>query len=169
MRKHGVTLVELAITMVLCTILLLVMTVQFVASQNFLAVVNNQITASKEATIAIKHMKRTLRFAFSSTSTTPPGYVPSDMTCILTATIEGVPSHLTEFTANTKIQYIFSSISTDKNLTYKFGGNNPVLIAQYVKSFTVDLSVPKEIKINLVIQKGNQTVPVSTTIYTLPN
>ncbi len=67
MKNRGLTLVELVVAMTIGGIILLALTCQFVAEQTFRIMINNQVAATNDASIAMRHMARILRYAKQST------------------------------------------------------------------------------------------------------
>ena len=174
------TLVELTIVMVLSAILALVMVAQFVISQRCLGIIGNEITASQEAIVAINHMSRTSRFAISAHPTNPPIFTTYSNNDIRSFSFVIEPGHLTEFMNMNKkrlITYLwyryFSDGSIRQQLTYSIDNDDPVVIASYVTDFNVTITpqsaTNSAFTINLTTQKGNQSVPISTTVYALPD
>lgn len=157
MHKRGMTLVELTIAMVLGSILVMVMTVQFVTNLRVTNAVKDRIAISQEASFAINHMNRVLKFARPN---------PTIGASSITANIEG--GHLPEFTVQTQVIYAFNSAA--KTFSYTVGAGSPVVIARGVSSFVPNFSTAtNDFTITLATTKGTQTVTVDTIIHALPN
>ena len=89
MKNKGFTLTELIVTMVIGSIIILAITVQFVAEYRFRRAIEERGDSSREARIAMNHMARVLRFVVPGTiSITQSTDSPPD-TEKIEATIEG--------------------------------------------------------------------------------
>ncbi len=172
MRTRGVTLIELVTAMVLAGILLLVMTCQFIANQNFTKAVNNRTAAAQETAVIMHHITRTLRFARSdlAVSKNDGRYASS-----ISFTIEG--THLTDFPAGARLEYALDAGKHQLVYINPAPMATPVVIATDVTNFTVDYAIPQgftnyEFVITLTITKGDQigsqAVATTTTIHALP-
>ena len=80
-------MVELIITMVVGGILGLVMTIQFVAEQQFRTAINNEIASGRDAFIALHDMTNVLRFAMPTDLDVATQALP--YTVLITAKIKG--------------------------------------------------------------------------------
>lgn len=165
MQKRGITLVELTLVMLICSIMLLVMTCQFLATQGFLNILNNQNANTQDAALALNHMTRLLRFATSPSINADPDIYPKGS---IKATIEG-GHNLAGFNLNRDIEY---GVKGDGALEYIIDPGDPlhgppVVIACNVTSFSVTWE-DEEFTINLTVKKGNQEMAVSTKIYSMP-
>ena len=164
------TLVEVIIVMVLSAILMLVMTVQFVASQRALDIIGVQIAASQEAAVAVSHISRVLRFAIPSEIHIIPSGTGEGYTIEINVKIEG--GHLGSFTRDTDgVNYTW--IQGRRILNYTAGtGAADVTIARDVTNFSAGYDKFNEFNISLTVTKGTaqnaRSVAVTTKIYTLP-
>ena len=155
-KNRGLTLTELIIAMVIGGIVLLAITCQFVAEQTFRTSINNRIAAINDASIAMHHMTRVLRYAKPSTVSTAPatGYVTS-----ITATIDHAVAHTTagdnlpEFTANTVVIYGWKA---DNSFEYTRGAATQT-ISKYITAFPVTSLWWDGANNNLTIQITAQT------------
>jgi prepilin-type N-terminal cleavage/methylation domain-containing protein len=162
MNNRGLTLIELTVTMVIGGIIFLALTCQFVAELTFRTMINNQIGATDEASIAMRHMTRVLRYAKPSTVSTVivSGYVTS-----ITATIDKAVagSNLPEFTADTVVIYGRKSVNT---FEYKRGTDAPIIISNRITDFPVTWVNPN-LTIQLTAQQGNKNSSLNTRIRVL--
>lgn len=174
MHKRGMTLIELTVAMTLSAILLLVMTVQFVANLKFQNVIGDKVAVAQEAEVAVYNMTQVLRFAMpnppspgsppSNTDTSGQGYSSS-----ITVTIE--KGHLSQYpAANTIVEYGLSG-STLYYLPWitSTQAGVPVPIATGITTFnSVWNGAPSNnFTISLTAQKNNETINLNTTIQTL--
>lgn len=139
MKNRGITLTELIIAVIISGFVILAITVQFVAQQNFIANINDQLSADNEAAIAVRTLTRVLRFAM------PASYNRTGVAGarILTINIEGGPLgnlnyHLPEFTA-AATQVIFERVvggAGNNTFTYTRGGVT-LVVARNITAFDV--------------------------------
>ena len=179
MRKRGITLIELTVAITLGAILLLVLTVQFVANLKFQKVIGDKIAATQEAEIAIDHITQTLRFALSSPapSNTDPsnqGYASPITASIQTVTIKAgnqynastaqIEYGLKNDPDNNNIPtlYYTPDVINDSAVTYKIATNITNFTATWNGADPTNINFT----INITTQKNNETVILNTTIQT---
>ena len=184
MKKSSFTIVELVITMVLSGILLLVLTVQFVAMIRMGDTIQNKAEPSREAYIVLAQMADVLRFA--KPSAVGGITFTSNGDDKLSATIEGYPDfpntagHI-PLIPNTAL-CSYRRDAGENNLYFKRGTDNEVLLGGTVED---DYSHPRPehvhvtyfnaiwdptnyvITIKLIFTQGGFDIPVETTIKVL--
>ena len=168
MNNRGFTLIELIIAMVISGVIFLALTCQFVADQTFRAMINNQIAANSEASIAMRHMTRVLRYARPLTvSTTPVAGYDTSITATIDYAVAG--NNLPEVTADTDVTY---GRKSDNTFEVKMGtAGTPSIISKYITAFPVTPtwwdSVYKNLTIQLTAQQGNKSSSLNTKIHVL--
>lgn len=171
MKNRGVTLTELIIATVIGGFVILAITVQFVAQQNFITNINDQLAADNEAAIAMRNLTRVLRFAI------PASYSLTGEagTRTLTINIEGGPLgspnyHLPDFTAATT-QVIFARVAGTNTFTYTRGGQT-LDVASNITTFDVTPTdgTNRELILNItaVRPRYTRTCALQTMIRLLP-
>jgi Tfp pilus assembly protein PilW len=164
MNSRGLTLAELTVAMVIGGVIFFALTCQFVAELTFRKTINNQIAATDDASVAMRHMTRVLRYAKPSTVSTVPvtGYATS-----ITATIDHATAHsadncdnLSEFTADAVVTYGRTSVNT---FEYKRGTAAPIIISNRITDFTPTWVNPN-LSIQLTAQQGNRSSSLNTKI-----
>lgn len=98
MKKSGITLVEMIVAMLLSTMIISAIGIQFVAMVRFNTTLQNTITAERDAYIIASNMTRILRFADPDPAAfilNPPDWIK--------ATIKG--GHLSFITTDTNVWY----------------------------------------------------------------
>ena len=166
MNTRGFTLAELIVATVIIGIIFLALTCQFVAEQTFRAMINDQIAATNEASIAMRHMTRVLRYAKQSTVITDSdtGYVTSIM-----ATIDHVAAgdSLPEITNDTTI--VTYGRKSDNTFWFEMGvGGTPYLISKHITAFSVMYNSEYIIlTIQLTAKQGNKSSSLNANIRVL--
>ncbi|MCX5667780.1 MAG: prepilin-type N-terminal cleavage/methylation domain-containing protein [Candidatus Omnitrophica bacterium] len=164
MNNRGLTLVELIIAMVISGIIFLALTCQFVSELTFRTMINNQIAATNEASIVMRHMTRVLRYAkpLTISTTTASGYATSIMATIDYA---AAGSNLPEFTADTVVTY---GRKSDNTFEYSKGGVVDV-ISNRITAFPATSSWwdGADLTIQITAQQGNKSSSLNTKIHVL--
>ena len=170
-RRHGITLIELMVAVTLGAILLLVMTIQFVANQKFQAVIGDKIAATQEAEVAMYNITQILKFVSPSTVLIDKdsAYAHS-----IQATLKA--SFLPDIGSDKSIEYGFSQ-NNDNNLYYIPDATDPepVIITGSIIAFGPPQGlqmwdpVTNNFNISLSAQKNNSTVTLTTAIHALPD
>ena len=163
MSKNGFTLVELIVTVLICSFIVSVMTVLFVAELKLYNSISGQADATASASIAIHGMNRVLRWAKISTSVPispdinipTTGYVNS-----VTVTINK-NINLPEITAD-GTQVIFGNKS-DNTFEYKIG-NAASVISNNITSFTPTWD-GSELTLNITATKNNRSASLESKIH----
>ena len=169
-KKRGMTLIEVTIAMVLCAILLLVMTSQFVVSQKIISAINNEFLAGQEAVVVMNHITRNLRFALSfpspktTFSTLPKGYIYAK---IKGGCLPNIPNDtFVRYQVNNQGELKYTLFTSPTNI-------GPITIAAGVDYLnTLWDATSKEFTTDLSITKGAgspRTVIIHTKIQALPN
>ena len=134
MNTRGFTLAELIVATVIIGIIFLALTCQFVAEQTFRAMINDQIAATNEASIAMRHMTRVLRYAKYST-------IITNCSTVYVASIDATINHvaagdsLPEITDDTTI--VTYGRKSDNTFWFEMGtGGTPQLIAKNITAFS---------------------------------
>ncbi len=161
-KKSSLTLTELVITMTLAGILILVLTVQFVAMVRFGDALRNKAEPSREAYIVMAHMTNVLRFAKPSATPTI-----SFTNGRLEATIEkGHISLIPETEADTVCYY-----RRDTGTGYLYFSKSPnpeVLLSQYVTYFdAIWDALNYELTLKLIFTMEGFSIPVETKVKVL--
>jgi prepilin-type N-terminal cleavage/methylation domain-containing protein len=168
MDNRGLTLTELIVGMVISGIIFLALTCQFVAELTFRTMINDQIAATDEASIVMRHMTRVLRYAkplAAGWATPAAGYVTS-----ITATINHAAAHpavncdnLPEFIADTVVIYRRKS---DNTFEYKIGTAVPIIISNRITDFPVIATwwASPNLTIQLTAQQGSRRSSLNTKI-----
>ena len=161
MHRRGITLIELTVAITLAAMLLLVMTVQYVANLKFQNLISDKIAATQEAEAAMCQMTQMLRFVSASSVTTDTDgtYAHS-----IKATLKG--GYLQGLGADTAIEYGLRK-GGDNKLYYQLGINAASSIASNITSWAWN-TVSNYFTITLTAKKNNETVTLATTIYGLP-
>jgi prepilin-type N-terminal cleavage/methylation domain-containing protein len=169
-NNRGLTVIELIIAITVGSIILLAFTCQFVAEATFRKAINDQIAATNDASIVMRHMTRVLRYAKPSTINTS---VVSGYTTSITATIDHAAAHpfinhdyWPEFTADTVVIY---GRKSDNTFEYKKGSAAPVVISNRMKAFPVTFLwlVGSNLTIQLTAQQGNRSSSLKTKVHVL--
>lgn len=164
MKNRGVTLTELIIATVIGGFVILAITVQFVAQQNFITNINDQLAADNEAAIAVRNLTRVLRFAI------PASYSLTGTAGTRTLTINIEGGHLPDFTAPTT-QVIFARVSGTNTFTYTRGGQT-LDVARDITAFDVTPTdgTNRELILNItaVRPRYTRTCALQTMIRLLP-
>ena len=165
MKKDGITLTELLISIILLGIMILATTCLFVAEQSMRYAVRDQINAIEEANIAIDHISKTLRFAKTSIlikiENDTPNYKKS-----VTATIAG--GYIPGITVQTQVVYGWriNGNPNDNTLECVIGTNAPVVVSRDITDFDADWS-DKVFLIKLTATRKNASSPLETKIWAL--
>jgi len=154
-KSSGFTLVELIVTMVLCAMVILTLSVHLIANTRFHRVVRERVAALREARIAMDHMIRVLRFADIST-------VAIDANRI-SATIQGTHprEHLSFITQDTHVEYDYAA--GDRTITYTQDANAPEVIARDITAFNAAWNIPY-LTIQLTAERYHRPVNLETDI-----
>ena len=128
-KKNGFSLVEILATTIIGTMLVLVISGMFIDAYKMRDDVKETADLAREATIAMNHMTRVLRFAKVSSPITVAG------TQISAKIEEGHLDFITA-TGGTDVTY---SIDANNDLLYTQGAANPIVIAHHVNSFAGSL------------------------------
>lgn len=133
-KKKGFTMIELMVAVVVVGIISVALVCQYFSEQTFRMMINNQVAATNDASVAMHHMTRVLRYAINATisTTAESGYVTS-----IKATInhDVAGASLPEFTSNTTVVY---GRKSDNTFEYKMGSSDPYIISDCITDFPVD-------------------------------
>ena len=173
MKNRGLTLIEFIVAMVMGGIILLALTCQFVAEHTFRAMINNQIAATNDASIAMRHMTRVIRYARQSTVSTTPaaGYNAN-----ITATIDRAAADISlpEFTGAgyTADPVVIYGRKSDDTFEYTINNGTPYVISNHIRTFSVTWdSAYKDLTIQLTAQypaqQGGRSSSLNTNIRVL--
>ncbi len=171
MNNRGLTLVELIVAMVIGGIIVFALTCQFVAELTFRAMINDQIAATDEASIAMHHITRVLRYARPLTvvvRSTPVTLGLTTYTTSITATIDSTVAgiSLPEFTADTSVTY---GRTGNNSFEYIRGASAAIVISNRIKAFPVVAAwwVSPNLTIQLTAEQGNKNSSLDTRIRVL--
>lgn len=141
MKNKGLTLIELVVAITISGLLVLAMTSQFVTEVIFRSTISDQIAVINDASIAIRHMTRILRYAKASTvpagiKDTASGDYDKSITVAIDKNAAG--DNLPEITSDgTTVTYGWKQNYT---LECKIGALTPYLITDDITDFPVSSS-----------------------------
>ena len=169
MSNRGLTLTELIVAIVISGIVLLALTCQFVAEQTLQKTIQDQVVATNDASIAVRHMARILRYAKQSTiqlcALPTGGY---DTSIKATIDHDSAGANLPEFTEN-NTQIIYGR-KNDNTFEYTMGSTTYV-VSNHITSFPVTSSswdsANKNLTVQLIAQQGNESSSLDTKIHVL--
>lgn len=178
MKKNGFTLLEVIIAVLIGSIVVLIMTIQFIADYRFREVINKEVTGGREVRQALREMTNVLRFAYNFGTIAqppapdgelPPAPVSYDLQNLFLADIKpGCFPNNPFLNSGPRIWYYYDSGLQTIQMYYgqrPFETEGPV-IAYNVTNFHIDFSPGSYITLNITVRIG-QAAPVSaqTTIY----
>ena len=169
-KKHkGLTLTELIASMVIVAIVGLAVTIQFVAENKMRSAMQPRIMLARKANIAMDHMTRLLRFAYPDTVDLT---VPNEISATINKEalpqftgILGEENINVHYTLNVGTGVLTFDLDNDVDTL-----NNPVgpyEIARYITAFGSDFQDSPNLRITLVAQDGDNSIPLQTTIMTM--
>lgn len=167
MKKNGFTLVEVIVAIVISAIVALTFTVFIVTETRLRMNTNNEISATREANLAMDHMTRVLRFADPSTIVLVPP-TGSNPTILITATIKA--GHLDLFPTDTDIEYRNNDpavADSTNRILYVIDPLGPSPTTTQIVDGITNLIIiwnDPELEIELTAENGDSSVTLNTTI-----
>ena len=175
-KKNGITLVELIVTIVITSMVALALVGFFTVERHFRKMIDDDVATIRELRHATYHMTRFLRFADPGPNMihirygANPGGGGEPNVIRLNATIKGgyLTDHALYGTAgvDTNIAYLWSNIDNALRVQYGSTGGRGEVLANNITSFRVvqDSADNEKLTIALGSQVGDKPVAIETTI-----
>ena len=173
MNKNGVTLVEFTFALIIGSILVLVMTCQFVAWQKGMNIIRDQIDALNAASMVIHTVTRFIRVADPDSINTNP--IPPH----IVATIQ--PGYLNDITSPTTFTFswqsgahrafVWNNETTGGSHTIVAGDNTTgdAVVTEFIATKDPNWASGTHIvTLKVTAQRGSQTCSLETRIFVLP-
>ena len=152
-KTSGFSLIEITVTMIIATIMVLSITLYFVAEHNFREMIKERTTVVREARIAMNHLTETFRFV-------NPADITSAGTDQIVADIDGVTTTFERLDIGT--------VNTDRTnvIERRTSVDDAAEIARDITVLEFVWADPY-LEIELTAAKGNQSIPLHTKIKVL--